>query len=46
MLYVEKANFILPAGAYFMLALDISELSFSVSFAEVLEYFTNIDTME
>ena len=34
MLYIEKANFILPAGAIFMLALDVSASSFSVSFVE------------
>lgn len=46
MLYPETANFILPAGAYFLLALDVSALSFSVSFVEVLECFINMDSMK
>ena len=40
MLYVEKVNFVLLAGAFVMSALDVSTLSF-VSFAEALEYFIN-----
>ena len=41
MLYVEKVNFALLAGAFVMSALDVSTLSFFVSFAEALEYFIN-----
>ena len=45
-MYVEKVNFILPAGALFMVTLDVSALSFTVSFVEVPECYLNIGSMD
>ena len=46
MRYVERTNFIFflfyLAGAFVMSAVGVSMLSFSVSFAEVLECFINL----